>query len=69
MNLPDEWVNRFLHEASGNPDRIGEILRSLNDQEILVQRAASLPDDVRAALEAELNRREDEKRRTSTEKE
>jgi hypothetical protein len=60
-SLNDERFNAALNEASGNPDRIGEILRSLSDREILVQRALLLLDDVRAALEAELARREGER--------
>jgi hypothetical protein len=57
MNTFAARVHKALHEATGDANRIGEILRSLDDVEILVQHVASLPDDVRQLLEAELGRR------------
>jgi hypothetical protein len=58
----DARVNKF-HEATGDEQRINEILWSLDDREILTQRAARLPAEVRRALDAELARREGERRK------
>ena len=60
-SLNDERFNAALNEATGDAQRIGEILRSLSVDEMRVQRALALPADIRAALEAEIKRREDEK--------
>jgi len=63
MNTTDARFNVAFHEATGDPERIAELLASLSDRELLVQRACILPDDVRAALEADLARREDERKK------
>jgi hypothetical protein len=63
LNTTDARFNVAFHEATGDPERIAELIRSLSDSELLVQRACVLPDDARAAIEAEIARREEERRR------